>query len=116
MDDIRLKEEVMELDGKTFRLRCNFNVLAEAQAYYGNFKHLNNGSLTFDRARTYLSFMMNDYADEQGWEERYTPQQAGRLLGTKFADVSKQVAMITRLVIRSISNASPEEPSASVNP
>lgn len=116
MDDIRLKEEAMELDGKTFRLRCNFNVLADAQKYYGDFRHLNDGALTFDRARVYLSFMMNDYAEEMGWEQRYTPQKAGRLMGTTFDEVNKQVALITRLVISAVIAGGEAEPSASVNP
>lgn len=116
MDDIRLKEEVMELDGKTFRLRCNFNVLCDAQKYYGDFQHLNDGALTFDRARVYLSFMMNDYADEQGWEKRYSPQQAGRLMGTGFEEINKQVALITRLVISAVIAEGEAEPSASANP
>ena len=33
--DIRLKTKTMELDGKTFELCCNFNVIADAEDLYG---------------------------------------------------------------------------------
>lgn len=100
MKDIRLKEETMELDGKTFKLRCNFNVLADAQEHFGDFKHLN--SAKFKVARFYLASMMNDYANEQGWEERYTPEQAGRLMQTEFSGLNDQVKKIMLLVISAV--------------
>ena len=35
MEDIRLKTEPFELDGKTYLLSCSMNVLADVQEAYG---------------------------------------------------------------------------------
>lgn len=93
MSDVRLQAVPFELEDKTYQLRCNFNVLADVTEEYG-------GELPdpFDQAtqlRVCLSFftaMVNDYADEQGWPERYTPKQLGRVL-------SADAAMLLRLVM-----------------
>lgn len=102
MKDIRLKAETMELDGKTFKLRCNFNVLADAQEHFGDFKHLTKNVATFKNARFYLASMMNDYADEQGWAERYTPEQVGRMLPTDWENLNTEIIRIMKLVMSAV--------------
>jgi len=100
MSDVRLKEIPFELEGKTFQLRCNFNVLADVTEEYG-------GELPdpFDKAtqlavcRSFLAAMLNDFADEQGWPERYTPKALGRLLG---ADTAVLLRLVMPLVVGSI--------------
>lgn len=81
--DIRLKTGRLEVGGKVYTLRCNMNVLADVQEEYG-------GSLTaalasdrhLKRALSFASAMLNDWADEQGWEERWTAKTLGRALPT----------------------------------
>ena len=79
MKDIRLKELPFELEGKTYMLRCNMNVLADVQeAYEGNIGDALGGRGTYKSLLHFLAAMLNDYADDMGWEERWTAKQLGR--------------------------------------
>ena len=79
--DIRLKKIPFEFDGKTYQLCCNNNVLAEVQeAYGGEIRPALSGGGTLKSIFTFLAAMLNDYADEQGWPERYTAKQVGRAI------------------------------------
>ena len=76
---IRLKEVPYELDGKTYILRCNMNVLADVQeACGGTLDPAINGKSSLKGALLFLAAMLNDYADEQGWPERFTAKELGR--------------------------------------
>lgn len=100
--DIRLKTKTMELDGKEFKLCCNFNVLADVEALHGGLGTLLKSKSTMNTARVFLSCMMNDYADSMGWPERYTPRQAGRLLSTEPKKLNEQVSDIMNLVFDAV--------------
>lgn len=79
MKDIRLKELPFELEGKTYMLRCNMNVLADVQeAYEGNIGDALGGRGTYKSLLHFLAAMLNDYADDMGWDERWTAKQLGR--------------------------------------
>lgn len=102
MRDIRLEEIPFDFDGKTFLLRCNMNVLADVQdAYGGNISTALAGGNLFRSVLEFLAAMLNDYADEQGWPERYT----ARGLGRKFSQNMLPSAQIMGLVTRSIAPA-----------
>ena len=100
MRDIRLEEIPFELDGKTYMLRCNMNVLADVQAVFGGSiaGALDDENPT-QSVLEFLAAMLNDYADEQGWPERFTAKQIGR----KLPMYAVKKADIMGLVIRSIS-------------
>ena len=99
MRDIRLEELPFEFDGKQFLLRCNMNVLADVQDVYGGSigKALTGGNI-FRSVLEFLAAMLNDYAEEQGWPERYT----ARSLGRKFTQHTLPTSEIMGLVTRSI--------------
>lgn len=79
MKDIRLKEVPFELDGKTYRLRCNMNVLADVQeAFGGQIGAALDRTHELKSTLVWLSAMLNDYAASQNWEERFTPEALGR--------------------------------------
>lgn len=102
MRDIRLEEIPFDFDGKTFLLRCNMNVLADVQdAYGGNISTALSGGNLFRSVLEFLAAMLNDYADEQGWPQRYT----ARGLGRKFSQNMLPSAQIMGLVTRSIAPA-----------
>lgn len=103
--DIRLEQMPFDLNGKTYLLRCNMNVLADVQEEYnGDFVAALNGS-TMKSALAFLAAMLNDYADEKGWEERFTPRQLGRQF--KLSDLP--IEKIMGLVVRSITPEGAEE-------
>lgn len=78
--DIRLKELPFVFDDKDFILRCNMNVLADVQeAFDGDFSSALDGKKSVLSVITFLTAMLNDYADEKGWPERYNVKQVGRM-------------------------------------
>lgn len=99
MKDIRLEELPFELDGKTYKLRCNMNVLADVQeAFDGDFTAALSGKNTLKSTLIFLAAMLNDYADDMGWEERFTARQLGR----KYKRFDFPVEEIMGVVIRSV--------------
>lgn len=101
MDDIRLESYSYELNGKTYILRCNFNVLADIVAEFGGVPDLFDGSKGLFYYKSFLAAMLNDYADSQGWPERFTGRKLGRILD--FKTISKDdVQHVINLVICSI--------------
>ena len=106
MSDIRLEEVPFELDGKTYKLRCNMNVLADVQeAYNGDFTEALSGNSTLRSALCFLAAMLNDYADEQGWQERYTAKQLGR----RYKRFDLPLEEIMGVVIRAVTPENAEE-------
>lgn len=106
MSDIRLEEIPFEIDGKTYLLRCNMNVLADVQEVFGG--RIIGALKTEKTTRSVLEFlaaMLNDYADEQGWSERWTAKTVGRKL--RFSQVP--IAEIMGLVRRALLPAEDEE-------
>ena len=78
---IQLKEIPFELNGKTYKLRCNMNVLADAQAAFdGDFGAALDPDNSFRSLTVFLAAMLNDYAEEMDWEERWTERSLGRVL------------------------------------
>lgn len=106
--DIRLETLLFEYDGKTYVLRCNMNVLADVQDENdGNIAAALDERHPVKSVLSFLAAMMNDYADEMHWPERFTARQLGRNLRHK--DVPGDAIM--RLVISAlIPDAEPEGP------
>ena len=99
MRDIRLEEIPFELDGKTYLLRCNMNVLADVQdAFGGSISGALSGENPLQSVLEFLAAMLNDYADEQGWPERYTAKQIGRKLPMYAARQADIMGLVTRSI------------------
>lgn len=101
MEDIRLESVPYELNGKTYRLCCNFNVLADIVAEFGGLPDLFDGSKGLLYYKSFLAAMLNDYADSQGWPERYTGKEIGRILDFRTLK-TEDVQNVINLVIKSI--------------
>lgn len=68
--DLRLKELPFTFEGRTYKLRCNMNVLADVQeASGGKISTSLSGKAGLKSSLMYLAAMMTDYADEQGWTD-----------------------------------------------
>lgn len=97
MTDVRIKTAEYMFGDRTYMLRCNMNVLADVQEWHGGeIMAAFSGKSTLKTCIAFLAAMLNDYADEQGWPERYTARQVGRLLPP--AELNKIVSIIMPLV------------------
>lgn len=114
MEDIRLKRQPFDLDGKHFELCATFNTLADIEEAFGSMGAFLRTRSVMKGCRVALASMMNDYAEAQGWPERYTPTQAGRLLPTTAKELTQTTADIMGLVRAAIvpANAEPEDQEA----
>ena len=109
MRDIRLEELPFEFNGKTYLLRCNMNVLADVQEESGGtIGGVFSGDNPTKSVLLFVAVMMNDYAEEMGWPERYTPRDVGRKLTPGMLPVSEIMGLVTRSI------APPEESAGAV--
>ena len=100
MSGARMREIPYELDGKRYRLRCNMNVLADVQeAYDGDFMESLNSKSSMKGILEFLAAMLNDYADEMNWPERFTAKQLGRKLRREEIPGVEIMALVTEAVL-----------------
>lgn len=85
--DLRQKELPFVFEGRTYKLRCNMNVLADVQeASGGRISTSLSGKARLKNSLMYLAAMMTDYADEQNWTDEdgmpltFTWRALGRVL------------------------------------
>lgn len=110
MADCRLPTMPFDLAGKTYLLRCNMNVLADVEAMHnGNLMEALSQPGKLRASMEFLTAMLNDYADEKGWEERYTPKTLGRLLQPTPKEIKAIQDTITDLVVKAVTGGA-EEP------
>lgn len=96
---IRMQELPFELGGKTYKLRCNMNVLADAQeAFNGDFGQALSPENSFKSLTVFLAAMLNDYADEMGWEERFTARSLGRQLANYQVPASEIMGLVVSAI------------------
>lgn len=106
--DIRLQHEPFEINGKTYMLRCNFNVLADVQeAFDGDFLAALDSAHSYRGVLEFIAAMLNDYADEQGWPERFTTRQVGRILPMNERDTWNM--KVARLIVSALGGDEKEE-------
>ena len=115
--DIRLEEIPLEFCGKTYKLRCNMNVLADVQEIYGGqiLDAMTGGSPT-KSVMEFLAAMLNDYAEEKGWPERYTSRDVCRKLPPNAVGALDIMGMVTRAIAppKQVSGADTEEPAPEI--
>ena len=95
---LRLEEQRLEIDGKVYVLRCNMAVLDALEDTYGSFQAVMDLPMT-DGLPALLAAMLNDYADEQGWEERWTPKAVGRKLGLHDIPKSEIMRLVPQAIV-----------------
>lgn len=98
--DIRLEEMPYQFGGKEYKLRCNMNVLADVQeAYDGDFGKALDTKSALKSVLEFLAAMMNDYADEMGWPERFTAKGLGRKLRRDQIPGEEIMGLVVRSII-----------------
>ena len=107
---LRLEQIPYEFEGKTYMLRCNMAVLEDIQeAHGGDLGEALNPDKAINSAVEFLTAMLNDYADEMGWPERYTIKQVKRKLS--FGEIATTLtSQIMGMVIRSMAPAGKTAP------
>ena len=75
MSSLRLEEKPFEVDGKVYLLRCNMAVLDALQEAHGGDCEKVAQLPARDGVAEILAAMLNDYAEDMNWEERWTPRQ-----------------------------------------
>ena len=102
---LRLEERPFEYEGKTYILRCNMAVLEAVQEDQdGDFASL-LGLPATKSAVIFLAAMLNDYAEEQGWPERFTPASLRRRVSLAMVKDADVLGIITRGIIPMIQPA-----------
>ena len=111
MADLRLESLPFEHGGRTYTLRCNMNVLADVQEENGgNISPAFDGRRGMKSALQFLAAMMNDWADEQGWPERFTARSLGRVLRVEDVPMDKIIGLVLRaLTAPKTANPEPSE-------
>ena len=113
--DLRLKETPFEINGKTYLLRCNMNVLADVQeAFEGDFKAALDPKSSIKAVHQFLAAMLNDYADEMGWPDRFNARQLGRILSCSPSIMKQRNSLVMDLVASALQSGE-EEPELSKN-
>lgn len=108
--DIRIQSMPFDFDGKHYELRCNMNVFADVQeAYDGNLLAALRNPGSLKASMTFLAAMLNDYAEDQGWPERYTARQLGRKLGGSSDNIKALTMDIGSFVRKSVTMQKPAE-------
>lgn len=101
---IRLEEKPFEVEGKRYLLRCNMAVLETVEDQHGDIEELMKLSIR-QSSLELLAAMLNDYAEEQGWEERWTPKQLKR----KISYAMLMELNIVGMLVRALSPSQPEK-------
>ena len=108
---IRLEEKPFELEGKRYLLRCNMAVLETIEEQYGNLDALMEASVR-ESSLALLAAMLNDYAEEQGWDETWTPAQLKRRISFAMLMELDLVSMLFRSLSPARKENTPEAGSA----
>jgi len=110
MADVRIPSIPLNFDGRTFQLFCNMNVLADVQeAYDGNLIAALRNPASLKVFLTFLTATLNDYADSQGWDLRYTVRQVGRILEGNHVNLTLLSTEVSGLIRKSVTNGSTKE-------
>jgi len=109
MTSIRLEKKTVEFDGRVWEICCNMAVLDELQeAHGGDFSAVMNLP-SMQAAAAIFAAMLNDYAEDMGWEIRYTPRQVAKLVPFSALQEMDIIGMFTRAVIPiGVPQAAPE--------
>lgn len=99
MNSFRLEEKRVEIDGKTYTLRCNMAVIdALQQAHNGNFGEVLELPMLKGMVEI-LAAMLNDSAEDEGWEADWTPRKVEKRFSYAELQNLDIMGMFTRAVI-----------------
>lgn len=112
MDDLRLKTADVTVGGRTYKISCNMNVLADVQEMYDGNMSKALEDTTANGMRNFLTAMVNDARDSLG-EGPLTAKQVGREIS--FSDAKKIVMPLILAAFVPSKNKQQEEPEEKEN-
>lgn len=112
MDDLRLKTADVTVGGRTYKISCNMNVLADVQEMYDGNMSKALEDTTANGMRNFLTAMVNDARDSLG-EEPLTAKQVGREIS--FSNAKKIVMPLILAAFVPSKNKQQEEPEEKEN-
>lgn len=99
MSSLRLEEVPFELEGKTYMLRCNMAALEAMQEEQGgDFASLLDMPATKSTV-IFLAAMLNVYAEEQRWPERWDVNTLKRKVSFAMIQDADVLGLVTRGVL-----------------
>lgn len=107
MDDLRLKTADVTVGGRTYKISCNMNVLADVQEMYDGNMSKALEDTTANGMRNFLTAMVNDARDSLG-EGPLTAKQVGREIS--FSNAKKIVMPLILAAFVPSKNKQQEEP------
>lgn len=99
MTSIRLEKKQLEFDGRVWELRCNMAVLEALQSSVGGDFGAVMKLPVMQAPAEILAAMLNDYAEDMGWPERYTAKQIAKMVPFASMRELDVVGMLTRAII-----------------
>lgn len=108
MSSLRLEEVPFELEGKTYMLRCNMAALEAMQEEQGgDFASLLDMPATKSTV-IFLAAMLNVYAEEQGWPERWDVNTLKRKVSFAMIQDADVLGLVTRGVLPMVARKAQE--------
>lgn len=105
MTSIKLEEKSIELNGRTYVLRVNMSVLDRIQEECGGkINDLLKKSM-FDGNAITMAAMLNDWAEDQGWEQDWTAKKVKKT----FTATMMNMLDVTGMFFRALSPETPAE-------
>lgn len=96
MTSIRLEEKSIDLNGRTYVLHVNMSVLDRIQGACGGSI---NGMLQknmYDGNAITMAAMLNDWSEDQGWEEEWTAKKVKKLFSASMMNMLDVTGMFFR--------------------
>ena len=101
---IKLEEKTIELDGKTYVLHVNMSVLDRIQEACGGEITAMLSKTVFESNVITMTAMLNDWAEDQGWEETWTEKKVKK----RFNSAMMRMLDVTGMFFRAIRPDQPE--------
>ena len=94
---LRIEEQRLEVEGRTYTLRCNMAVLDALEETYGDFQAVMALPIREGQAAV-LAAMLNDYAEDMGWDPEWTARKVKKLFPYAALLDLDIIGMLTRAV------------------
>lgn len=104
---LRIEEKRLEVEGRTYVLRCNMAVLDALEATYGDFQAVMALPIR-EATAAILAAMLNDCAEDRGWPTDWTARKVKKTFPYVALLELDIIGMLTRAVTPASAEAEPE--------